>query len=59
MTDVRLYRDLLSSGIHDYLLKPLSAGQLRDALTTAQAVFAAPLRAMPKPMATSRISPLP
>jgi len=42
VNDVRLYRDLLSSGIHDYLLKPLSASQLRDCLTAAQAVFAAP-----------------
>ncbi|MFM2302406.1 MAG: hypothetical protein RLZZ84_2142, partial [Pseudomonadota bacterium] len=32
VNDVRLYRDLVGSGIHDYLLKPLSAGQLRDAL---------------------------
>ncbi len=45
VNDVRLYRDLLSSGIHDYLLKPLSAGQLRDALTNAQAVFSAPRHA--------------
>ena len=42
VNDVRLYRDLLSSGIHDYLLKPLSAGQIRDALVQAQAVFSAP-----------------
>src|SRR4030095_15451803 len=42
VNDVRLYRDLLASGIHDYLLKPLSASQLRDALTQAQAVFMAP-----------------
>ncbi len=42
VNDVRLYRDLLSSGIHDYLLKPLSAGQLRDSLNAAQAVFSAP-----------------
>ena len=42
VNDVRLYRDLLSSGIHDYLLKPLSASQVRDSLTQAQAVFAAP-----------------
>src|SRR6476469_8973471 len=42
VNDVRLYRDLVASGIHDYLLKPLSASQLRDALTHAQAVFAAP-----------------
>ncbi|NBC36796.1 pilus assembly protein CpaE [Novosphingobium sp. FSY-8] len=42
VNDVRLYRDLLSSGIHDYLLKPLSPAALRDALQQAQAVFAAP-----------------
>lgn len=42
VNDVRLYRDLLSSGIHDYLLKPLSAGQVRDALVQAQAVFSSP-----------------
>ena len=42
VNDVRLYRDLLASGIHDYLLKPLSAGQVRDALVQAQTVFSAP-----------------
>ena len=42
VNDVRLYRDLVASGIHDYLLKPLSPGQVRDALVQAQAVFAAP-----------------
>ena len=42
VNDVRLYRDLLASGIHDYLLKPLAPGQVRDALVNAQAVFAAP-----------------
>lgn len=42
VNDVRLYRDLLGSGIQDYLLKPLVPGQVRDALINAQAVFAAP-----------------
>jgi pilus assembly protein CpaE len=42
VNDVRLYRDLLASGIHDYLLKPLSAGQLRDALNQAQVIFSSP-----------------
>ena len=42
VNDVRLYRDLLASGIHDYLLKPLSTQQLRDTLTEAQAVFSQP-----------------
>ena len=42
VNDVRLYRDLIASGIHDYLLKPLASGQVRDALNEAQAVFSAP-----------------
>ena len=42
VNDVRLYRDLVASGIHDYLLKPLSPGQVRDALVNAQSVFASP-----------------
>jgi pilus assembly protein CpaE len=45
VNDVRLYRDLLASGIHDYLLKPLSPGPLRDALVNAQTIFAAPKHA--------------
>ncbi len=42
INDVRLYRDLLASGLHDYLLKPLSPDALRDAFANAQAVFSAP-----------------
>jgi pilus assembly protein CpaE len=42
VNDVRLYRDLVASGIHDYLLKPLSPAQVRDALVNAQSVFANP-----------------
>ncbi|MBV1918532.1 MAG: pilus assembly protein CpaE, partial [Sphingomonadaceae bacterium] len=42
VNDVRLYRDLISSGIHDYLLKPLLPAQVRDSLAQAQAVFAQP-----------------
>jgi pilus assembly protein CpaE len=42
VNDVRLYRDLIASGIHDYLLKPLSPPAVRDALAQAQAVFAQP-----------------
>ncbi|WP_298464490.1 pilus assembly protein CpaE [uncultured Erythrobacter sp.] len=42
VNDVRLYRDLLASGIHDYLLKPLSAQQVHDALNQALAIFTAP-----------------
>jgi pilus assembly protein CpaE len=42
VNDVRLYRDLIASGIHDYLLKPLSPAQVRDSLAQAQAVFTQP-----------------
>ena len=42
VNDVRLYRDLLASGIQDYLLKPLNIDLLRDAMATAQAAFLAP-----------------
>ncbi|MFM2301346.1 MAG: hypothetical protein RLZZ84_1082, partial [Pseudomonadota bacterium] len=48
VNDVRLYRDLLASGIHDYLLKPLSPGQVRDALVNAQAIFSSPKHLDPK-----------
>ena len=42
VNDVRLYRDLVSSGIQDYLLKPFSADQLRDAFAHAQSVLNGP-----------------
>ncbi|MDK2761364.1 MAG: pilus assembly protein CpaE [Sphingopyxis sp.] len=45
INDVRLYRDLLSSGIQDYLLKPLSLDQIRESLTMAQAMLSAPKHA--------------
>jgi pilus assembly protein CpaE len=42
VNDVRLYRDLVASGIQDYLLKPMSPGHVRDTLVQAQAIFSAP-----------------
>jgi len=42
VNDVRLYRDLVNSGIQDYLLKPFHVDQLRDALTNAQVALAGP-----------------
>ncbi|MBC7986442.1 MAG: pilus assembly protein CpaE [Sphingomonadaceae bacterium] len=42
VNDVRLYRDLLSSGIQDYLLKPFNPDQIRDALTNAQMIVSGP-----------------
>ena len=42
VNDVRLYRDLVASGIQDYLLKPFSVDQMRDALAHAQLTIAGP-----------------
>ena len=42
VNDVRLYRDLLASGLQDYLLKPLTPDAVRDALATAQAILSGP-----------------
>jgi pilus assembly protein CpaE len=42
VNDVRLYRDLMMSGLHDYLLKPVTADVLRDAISHAQTALNAP-----------------
>ncbi len=42
VNDVRLYRDLVASGIQDYLLKPFSGDQLRDAFANAQLTISGP-----------------
>jgi pilus assembly protein CpaE len=42
VNDVRLYRDLVASGIQDYLLKPLNPDAVRDAFAHAQALLNAP-----------------
>lgn len=40
INDVRFYRDLINSGIHDYLLKPFTQDQLQDCIAQAQAIQA-------------------
>jgi pilus assembly protein CpaE len=42
VNDVRLYRDLVASGIQDYLLKPLHPDALREAFGHAQVMLNAP-----------------
>ncbi|URW75981.1 pilus assembly protein CpaE [Sphingomonas donggukensis] len=42
VNDVRLYRDLVASGIQDYLLKPLNPDVLRESFSSAHAVLNAP-----------------
>jgi pilus assembly protein CpaE len=42
VNDVRLYRDLMMSGLQDYLLKPISPDALRDAISHAQSILNAP-----------------
>ena len=42
VNDVRLYRDLVASGIQDYLLKPLNPDVLRESFVSAQTILNAP-----------------
>ncbi len=42
INDVTLYRELLASGIQDYLLKPVTPDLLRDAFAMAQNAFNTP-----------------
>jgi pilus assembly protein CpaE len=42
VNDVRLYRDLLASGIQDYLLKPFTPDQIRDTFAHAQMTISGP-----------------
>ncbi|HEY0115413.1 MAG TPA: pilus assembly protein CpaE [Allosphingosinicella sp.] len=42
VNDVRLYRDLIASGIQEYLLKPFTADHLRDAFVNAQMTVSGP-----------------
>lgn len=46
INDVRLYRELLNSGIQDYLLKPFTADQIRDSLAQAQMMLMGPRSGM-------------
>ena len=40
--DVGLYRDLINSGIQDYMVKPVTAEVLREAISSAQAALQGP-----------------
>jgi pilus assembly protein CpaE len=42
VNDVRLYRDLLMSGLQDYLLKPVNPDAVRDAINQAQVALMTP-----------------
>jgi pilus assembly protein CpaE len=42
VNDVRLYRDLIASGIQEYLLKPITPDHLRDAFVNAQMTISGP-----------------
>ena len=56
LNDVRLYRDLLASGIQDYLLKPLHPDQIREAFMSAQAMLMAPRQGAGEDMTHPRFS---
>lgn len=55
VNDVRLFRDLMASGINDYLLKPVFPGQVRDTLLNAQAMLAAPRQNADAPTGVSHV----
>lgn len=55
VNDVRLFRDLMASGINDYLLKPVFPGQVRDTLLNAQALLAAPRQNVDAPSGVSHV----
>lgn len=40
--DVGLYRDLINSGIQDYMVKPVTGEQIREAIASAQAALLEP-----------------
>src|SRR5438128_5817916 len=42
VNDIRLYRDLVASGLQDYLLKPFTPDQLRDTFAHAQLTISGP-----------------
>lgn len=42
VNDVRLYRALLASGLHDYLLKPINPDQLRETIGQARGMLHSP-----------------
>ncbi|MET0373219.1 MAG: pilus assembly protein CpaE [Rhizorhabdus sp.] len=56
VNDVRLYRDLLSSGIHEYLLKPLTQAAVLEALTAAQTIITAPRNPEPGAVAKKHLA---
>ncbi|GER07463.1 hypothetical protein JCM17843_17730 [Kordiimonadales bacterium JCM 17843] len=55
MNDVHLYRDLLASGIHDYLLKPVDFGDLRESVALALSAMVEPEIQTPKKETTKRM----
>lgn len=55
VNDVRLFRDLMASGIQDYLLKPVFPGQVRDTLLNAQAMLAAPRQNVDAPTGVAHV----
>jgi len=56
VNDVRLYRQLIASGIHDYLLKPLAGAQLAEALAQARAALSAPRQGEPENAARNHLA---
>lgn len=45
LNDVSFYRNMIASGVQDYLVKPVSAEQLREAILTAELTLRTPVEA--------------
>lgn len=56
VNDVTLYRDLINSGIHDYLVKPVAPEVLREAIANAESVLLEPIEGQDGKPATSRLA---
>ncbi len=58
INDVGFYRDLMTSGIHDYLLKPANSDALRQSLLSAQTTLHAPKSAVTEEIAVRHLVPV-
>ncbi len=56
INDVSLYRDLIATGIYDYLVKPVTSDQLRQAIATAEEMAQAVPTEEPVPVESGRVT---
>jgi len=54
VNDVSIYRELINSGMHDYLVKPIAPGLLREAMISAESFLNTPQTPAPSENAKDR-----